>query len=286
MKSAEVTRPAHRSWVSTSGRGSPNPPVAGVEHDGQPGPAARRHPDHVADPQPLQRRRPRRPGAASAPWRASARSRSAIATRSAKYSSKSPWWQAASAPYASMVSLVALHLPGQADHRPVRLELRERRLQQVAGAVRADRADQVDRHVVRRAEARPQRVGAGRGEPGHVPRVDLRRPHHHGVPLDVDAAAAGPAGELGVLPRRQVDVRLAVELDQPLQHHAPGRHVDAQRQRLGGEDRLDQAADEQLLDDLLERRQHAGVVGGQAALQPVEPLPVAQDRQVLAGDAR
>ena len=112
------------------------------------------------------------------------------------------------------------------------------------------------------------------------------RPDHHGVPLDVDAPAAGAPGELGVLPRGQVDVRLAVELDQPFQHHAAGRHVDAQRQRLGGEDRLDQAADEQLLDDLLERRQHAGVVGGEAALQPVEPLPVAQHGQVLAGDAR
>ncbi len=69
---------------------------------------------------------------------------------------------------------VALHLPGQPDHRPVGLELRERGLQQVAGRVRADRADQVDRHVVRRPEARPQRIGPGGGQPGDVPRVDLR----------------------------------------------------------------------------------------------------------------
>jgi hypothetical protein len=92
------------------------------------------------------------------------------------------------------------------------------------------------------------------------------------VALDVDAAAAGPAGELGVLPRRDVGVRLAVPLDQLLQHHRAGRHVDAERERLGGEHRLDQALDEQLLDDLLEGRQHAGVVGGDAALQAVQPV--------------
>ncbi len=104
--------------------------------------------------------------------------------------------------------------------------------------------------------------------------------------LDVDAAPAGPPGELGVLPRRDVGVRLAVPLDELLEHHRAGRHVDAQRQGLGGEDDLDQAADEQLLDDLLERRQHPGVVGGDAALEAVEPLAVAEDVQVLVGDAR
>jgi hypothetical protein len=45
-----------------------------------------------------------------------------------------------------------------------------------------------------------------------------------------------------------------------------------ERQRLGGEHRLDQPLDEQLLDDLLEGRQHAGVVRGDAALQAVQPV--------------
>ena len=57
-----------------------------------------------------------------------------------------------------------------------------------------------------------------------------------------------------------------------------------ERQGLGGEDRLDQALDEQFLDDLLERREHAGVVGGDAALQALQPLEVAEDVQVLVGD--
>jgi hypothetical protein len=106
------------------------------------------------------------------------------------------------------------------------------------------------------------------------------------VALDVDAAAARPAGELGVLPRRHVGVGLAVPLGELLEHHRAGGHVDAQRERLGGEHGLDQTGGEQLLDDLLEGRKHAGVVRGQPALQPLEPLPVAEHPQVLARQGR
>ena len=44
-----------------------------------------------------------------------------------------------------------------------------------------------------------------------------------------------------------------------------------------------QPPQEQLLDALLERRQHAGVVGGDAAGQAVEEVVVAEDLQVLVG---
>ena len=47
----------------------------------------------------------------------------------------------------------------------------------------------------------------------------------------------------------------------------PGRHVDPDRERLGGEHDLDQPLDEARLDDLLERRHHPGVVGGDAGLE-------------------
>ncbi len=91
------------------------------------------------------------------------------------------------------------------------------------------------------------------------------------MPLDVDAAPPGPAGELGVLPRRQVGVGLAVPLVQPLDDHGPGRHVDAQRQGLGGEHGADQPGREQLLDHLLEGGQQPGVVRGDAPAQPGQP---------------
>lgn len=102
--------------------------------------------------------------------------------------------------------------------------------------------------------------------------------------LDVDAAAPGPAGELRVLAGGDVGVLLAVPLDELLQHHGPRGHVDAERQGLGREDRLHQTPYEQLLDDLLERRQHARVVRGDAPLQAFEPLVVPEDMKVLAGD--
>ncbi len=179
-----------------------------------------------------------------------------------------------------MASSLRRELPGHPDHRGVGLVLREGLLQQFAGLLRTHPVEQVDGHVVARPERRPQRVEPLGGEAGDRPRVHPRRPHHHRVALDVDAATAGPAGELGVLPRGQVDVALAVVLDQPLQDDGAGRHVDAQRQRLGGEHGLDQAGDEQLLDGLLERRQQPGVVRGDAALQSVAPLPVAENGEV------
>ena len=53
-----------------------------------------------------------------------------------------------------------------------------------------------------------------------------------------------------------------------------------ERERLGREDGLDQPLGEQLLGDLLEPRQHAGMVGGDPALEPVEPFPVAEHPQI------
>ena len=77
---------------------------------------------------------------------------------------------------------------------------------------------------------------------------------------------------------------LAVPLVQPLDDHRPGRHVDAQGQRLGGEHGADQPGLEQFLDYFLEGGQHPGVVRRDPALQPGQPLGVAQHRQVGLGD--
>ncbi len=180
--------------------------------------------------------------------------------------------------------LVALHLAGDADDRAVRLELGEGGLQQFARAVPAELGDQVDGHVVGGPEAGLERVRTGAGQAGQRLRVEAALPEHHGVALDVDAAPPGPAGELGVLAGGDVGVGLAVPLDQLLHDHRAGGHVDAERQGLGREDGLDQALHEELLDHFLEPGQHPGVVGGDAALQPVQPLEVAEDVQVLVGD--
>ena len=67
--------------------------------------------------------------------------------------------------------LLLAHLAGQSDDGPVGLELREGGLEDLLGRLPADLRDEVDRHVVRRPEARAKGVGPGRGEPGHGHRV-------------------------------------------------------------------------------------------------------------------
>lgn len=99
--------------------------------------------------------------------------------------------------------------------------------------------------------------------------------------LDVDAATAGASGELRVLGRGDLDVRLAVELHQLLQDHRARGHVDPESERLRREDRPDAPCREQLLDDLAEEREHAGVVGGEAAGDALDELVVPEDVEVL-----
>ena len=100
------------------------------------------------------------------------------------------------------------------------------------------------------------------------------------MPLDVDATPPRASGQLGEFAGGDLGVGLAVVLDQLLDHHGLGRHVDAQRQRLGGEDDFDQAVDEPLLHDRLERRQQARVVGRDTPAErfdeglPLQCLPV------------
>ena len=101
----------------------------------------------------------------------------------------------------------------------------------------------------------------------------------------VDAATARAAGELGVLPGREVYMGLPVELDHPFQHHGSRRHVDAEREGLGGEHDLDQAADEELLHDVLERRQKAGVVRREPARPRGAQLTEVQHLEILFWNA-
>ncbi|KZM36846.1 hypothetical protein OJAG_04830 [Oerskovia enterophila] len=181
---------------------------------------------------------------------------------------------------------VGLGLLGQSHHAAVGLELGERRLQDVAGALAPDLRHEVDGHVVGGAEGGLERVQAlGRQtREGHG--VQPWMVDDDGVPLDVDAPAPGTPRELGVLPGGHVDVRGAVPLDELLEHDRAGGHVDAQGQGLGREHDLDQAAAEQVLDDLLEDGQHPGVVGRDAARERLAPGPVPQDVEVLGGQGR
>ena len=105
-------------------------------------------------------------------------------------------------------------------------------------------------------------------------------PQHDGVAEFVDAATTSPAGELGVFTGCEELVVVAGELAELLDHHGLGRHVDTHGEGLGGENHLHQALDEARLDHLLERGNHAGMVGGHACFELGEELAVAEDGQV------
>ena len=77
-------------------------------------------------------------------------------------------------------------------------------------------------------------------------------PHDDRVAFDVDAAAAGASGQLGVFAGGDVHVGFAVVLGELFQDDGAGGHVDAQREGFGSEDQLNQALGEESLHDLLE----------------------------------
>ena len=110
-------------------------------------------------------------------------------------------------------------------------------------------------------------------------------PLDDGVAQCVDAAAARASCELRVLAWRKVDVSLAVVLNEFLQHDRARRHIDAQCKRFRSEDGADEPLDEELFYDVAERREHAGVVGGEAAREGLPPALEVEDLEVFFRDA-
>ena len=106
-----------------------------------------------------------------------------------------------------------------------------------------------------------------------LPRVVLRLGAVEGdqaLALGVDPAPAGAPGHLRQLVQAEPTEAGLAALPDPLDHHAPGRHVDAQAHGLGGEDHLDQPALEEDLGQALQGRQDPGVVHPRAVAQPRE----------------
>ena len=182
--------------------------------------------------------------------------------------------------------LVAPHLGRERHYTPVGLELGEGGLQDVSCERAAHALDEAHGHVVGRAETRTQRIGAGGCQAGKCLGVQSGMPHDDRVPFDVDSPTTGTTGELRVLPWRDIDVILAIPLHETFEDHGARGHVDAQGKRLGGKDHLDQSALKEVLNDLLEQRQEACVVRGDAPSQPLAPGVESQDAKVLMGEVR
>src|SRR5690606_946840 len=98
------------------------------------------------------------------------------------------------------------------DDCAVSLKLSERKLERVTRLFISEPLQQIYGHVCRRPEARSHRERAGARELRQCFEVDRIAPHDDRLPLDIDTAAASPARELRVLPRRQLNALLAVVL--------------------------------------------------------------------------
>ena len=142
---------------------------------------------------------------------------------------------------------------------------------------------QVHSHVVAGTERGIQRIRAGGGQIRHPVGIQALAPQHHGIALGIDAAPTRTTGQLRVLPRCEICVLLAVELGQLFQNDRAGGHVDTQRQGFGGEAHLEQPPREQILHDVPERGQHAGVVGRKTAGQRPAPLAESENVEVFLG---
>ena len=79
----------------------------------------------------------------------------------------------------------------------------------------------------------------------------------------------------------EVIPRLAVELLELLEHDSSRRHVDPQREGLGGEHDLHELALEELFDDLFERRQKTRMMRSDSPLKVLAPFPESEDSQIL-----
>ncbi len=179
---------------------------------------------------------------------------------------------------------VAAALAFESDDLAVGQELREGAVQQMVRLLFGVVAYEVHRHVVGGTERRDEVVGAALRERRHALEVDLLLIEHDGVADLVDATPPRPPGELRVLAGREQLVPLTLELPQVLDHHGLGRHVDAERERLGREHHLHETGFEQLLDGLLEDRQHARMVGRHPGREPVEEVVEAERDEVLLVD--
>ena len=226
-KSATASRLTCRPSVSTSGRGpvysadpkpapaAREPAVAGMavaltrraharlQDHGEAGATAGRHPDDVAGAQLRQRPARLRPaGSSHGPGTDQPRVRVKIVSR--PHTRRSRRGDRSSTRPVRQGLVVPADLPGQARPRRGRPGTGRTTTRAARGRGPPGRsADQVDGHVVRRAgsSSAADRCGC-EARPATAPRVEARLPQHDRVALDVDAAPAGPAGELGVLPRR------------------------------------------------------------------------------------
>ena len=146
------------------------------------------------------------------------------------------------------------------------LELVEAPLEHKLGADALD-PEQVEDHIVTEVESRVEPVRLALDHVFGVLGLELLVDHHDDDTPVVETTPTGPTRHLDVLARRERPEFFAVKLADVVEDDRLGRHVEADRERLGRKEHLDQALLEENLDDLLENRQQAAVVDSDAAFE-------------------
>ena len=254
---------------------------ARVEHDGQPLPPARRHPDHVAGPQRLQRLGGLRPATGLRPSRDSDRSRSAISCAQPRRSRRSRRRRCASARRAARRPARGGRRSGPARPPTGRPGTgRTRAPAARAARARPNGADEVDRHVVATAgttsaagrcgcEASP--ATAAGSMPGAQtttawPSTSMpRRPARPVSWVYSPGVMSAWVSPFHLTSRSSTTVRAGMLM--------PSARVSVANTALT------RPRTKQLLDDLLEGGQHPGVVGGDAAAAGPRATPSSRGRR-------
>ena len=105
-------------------------------------------------------------------------------------------------------------------------------------------------------------------------------PGDDGVAFNVDAAPACASGELGVFAGGDIYVGFTIVFGEFFEDDGAGGHVNAKGEGFGGEDKFNEAGGKKRFDGFFEKRQHPGVVCGDAAKEPFSPFIVAESVEV------
>ena len=142
-------------------------------------------------------------------------------------------------------------------------------LHQLPGLGQIVALQQVENHAVAGGELAHQGVGGTCRQLTCLTHTFEPALHRHDVALRIEAPPSGPAGHLEELTAHQRAMPPLGAFGEGRNHRAAGRHVDACRQGLRGEDHLHQPLLEELFDQLLPGGQNTGVVGRDAPQQRI-----------------
>ena len=164
------------------------------------------------------------------------------------------------------------------------LELSKGQVQQVCGLDLRGRRYQVRRHVVRGSKRRRQVKGFARDELMHCIERHEWLPDNERCSAGIDSSSTRPACQLRIITRLDHHMACSVVFGESIDHDGTCGHVDPHRECFGREHDLYQSECEATLNDLLEDRNHAGMMCGDPTLQQFGKVRISESCKVVVGE--